>query len=878
MRLGNKTIKLIQVSWLLLSNLLALPLSAEIILDGTLGLATELPGPQYQITADLGQQYGSNLFHSFNAFNINNGEIATFSGPNQINHIISRVTGNHPSTINGILRSTIPNADVYLLNPAGILFGEQARLDIQGSFYASTADYLQFTAGQFNAKYPTNSVLTIAPPIAFGFLDVPTNLEIQGSQLFVPALTNLSLIGGDLKLAAAKLMAPGGQINLFSVASGGEVVVPKMQPDNLNLSISAPQQGRIQLLQSRINLDGPGGGGLTIQGDELTMQDSSIQAKTLAQQDGNNFTLNLAKSIHISGSAVALSNSTQGKGHAGLITIATPYLEIDSGNIETSSSGEGQAGDINIKTNQLVMKNGGNIYSDSFGQGNGGHLNIVATESASIVDQRYFQQVEPADFSTGISSAAVAQGQGGRITLQTQHLNLVGGTITSNTHNEGQAGQIIIQADNIDIQAGGLISATALSQSTGKGGSIEIRVKDTLQMAGFRPGWIITSTDHFENLPTAISALTLGKGTAGNILLTAKNIVIADQATIAAATGTQGAAGHVVITAENLSLTSGGLITNSSGGILGDQVFQGGGPSGTITITVSGNVVASGQSKLNSSGILSNTIASGQGGNIILQANYLTLANNAAILANSSGKGNAGKITLQANTITLANGAKISSSAEQSTGGHIIIVTPGLLYLQAGKITTSVGSGEGNGGNITIEKPILVVLDKAQLVAQADAGQGGNIFIHSDHWVASQDSLVSSSSKLGIDGQVFITSPTMDVGSRLVILSTELLEVADQLNKSCANQTGANNKHNRFIVTMLAGAPPSPSDWQSDHLSEQAFPFSKTMSPDKMADQPVSGPALPFSKTGASAKIAAPPVVIISCNHLETTIIPEQLF
>jgi filamentous hemagglutinin family protein len=858
MCLENKTVELTKVSWLLLSNLLlTLPLSAEIILDGTLGPATELPGPQYQITADLGQQHGSNLFHSFNIFNINNGEIATFSGPNQINHIISRITGNYPSTINGVLRSTIPNADVYLLNPAGILFGEQARLDIQGSFYASTADYLQFTGGQFNAKYPNASTLTISPPVAFGFLDVPTNLEIQGSQLTVPALTNLSLIGGDLKLTAAKLMAPSGQINLFSVASGGEVVVPKMQPDNLNFSVSAPQQGRIQLSQSQINLDGPGGGGLTIQGDELAMQDSSIQAKTLAQQDGNNFTLNLAKSIHISGPLVALSNSTLGKGHAGLITINTPYLEIDGSNIETSSSGEGQAGDINIRTHQLVMKNGGNIYNDSFNQGNGGNLNIIATESASIIDQRHFQQVEQADFSTGISSAAVDQGQGGRITLQTQQLNLIGGTITTNTHHEGQAGQIIIQADNIDIQAGGLISATALSQSTGKGGNIDIRVKDTLQMAGFRPGWIITSTDHFENLPTAISALTLGNGAAGNISLTAKDIIITNQATIAAATGAQGAAGHVLITAENLSLTSGGLITNSSGGILGERVFPGGGPSGTITITVSGNIVASGQSKLNSSGILSNTIASGQGGNIILQANHLALTDGAAISANSLGKGNAGKITLQANTITLADGAKISSSAEKSTGGHIIIVTPGLLYLQAGKITTSVGSGEGNGGNITIEKPILVVLDKAQLVAQADVGQGGNILVHSDHWVASQNSLVSSSSKLGIDGQVFITSPTMDVGSRLVILSTELLEVANQLKKSCANQTDANKKHNRFVVSTLTGTPPSPGDWQSNHLSEQAFPFSKTRSPAKMAAQPVAK---------------------LNGNSLETTIIPEQLF
>ena len=135
------------------------PLSAQISLDGTVGPQLTLPGPHYQIGAALGQQHGGNLFHSFSDFNLAAGESATFSGPDSINNVISRVTGGRVSHLDGLLRSTIPGADVYLINPAGIWFGPQASLDISGSFHASSADVLRFEdGGTFNARQPEESV------------------------------------------------------------------------------------------------------------------------------------------------------------------------------------------------------------------------------------------------------------------------------------------------------------------------------------------------------------------------------------------------------------------------------------------------------------------------------------------------------------------------------------------------------------------------------------------------------------------------------------------------------------------------------------------------------------------------------------------------
>jgi filamentous hemagglutinin family protein len=204
---------------------------AQVTLDGTLGPAGRLSGPNYQIPAEVGQQRGGNLFHSFGRFTIHSSESATFSGPNSVANIIGRVTGGETSLIDGTLRSTIPNANLYLLNPAGVLFGENAHLDVQGSFHVSTADYLRLgESARFDARNPGNSLLSTAPPSAFGFLsEQPAQITVRGSSLEVPVGKSLSLIGGDIELTkelaiSSNLSAPSGRITIASVASSGEVI------------------------------------------------------------------------------------------------------------------------------------------------------------------------------------------------------------------------------------------------------------------------------------------------------------------------------------------------------------------------------------------------------------------------------------------------------------------------------------------------------------------------------------------------------------------------------------------------------------------------------------------------------------------------------
>ena len=144
---------------------------AAITLDGTLGTSGTLTGPNYAIPESVGQTRGNNLFHSFGQFSLTSSESATFTGSANISNVIARVTGGSVSSIDGTISFTISGANLYLINPSGIVFGQNARLDISGSFHASTADYLTFTdGGRFDARTPANSVLTSAAPQAFGFL------------------------------------------------------------------------------------------------------------------------------------------------------------------------------------------------------------------------------------------------------------------------------------------------------------------------------------------------------------------------------------------------------------------------------------------------------------------------------------------------------------------------------------------------------------------------------------------------------------------------------------------------------------------------------------------------------------------------------------
>src|SRR5262249_21688725 len=126
---------------------------------------------------------GGNLFHSFSQFNLNNSQSATFTGPSNVQNILARVTSGSPSSIDGTIRSNIQGASLFFMNPAGVLFGQHAQLDVSGSFAVTTANYLNLVGGgRFNANLGGGDVLTSAPVGAFGFLNsAPAAVSFTGS-------------------------------------------------------------------------------------------------------------------------------------------------------------------------------------------------------------------------------------------------------------------------------------------------------------------------------------------------------------------------------------------------------------------------------------------------------------------------------------------------------------------------------------------------------------------------------------------------------------------------------------------------------------------------------------------------------------------------
>src|SRR5579884_455442 len=225
---------------------------AAVVTDGTLGRAGPVTPVNniYAITPALGQTRGPNLFHSFSQFDLAQGETASFTGPPTIKNVLARVTGGTASDIHGTIQCTIPNATFYLMNPAGVVFGPDAKLDVNGSFAVTTADYIRLGASQkFGPPGPADSALTTAPPAAFGFFGHRAGIDIAGG-LAVPQGRVLSLIGGDVRINGGQVVAPSGRVNITSAASVGEARFDASSPASTPDLSTVGRRGLVELTAS----------------------------------------------------------------------------------------------------------------------------------------------------------------------------------------------------------------------------------------------------------------------------------------------------------------------------------------------------------------------------------------------------------------------------------------------------------------------------------------------------------------------------------------------------------------------------------------------------------------------------------------------------
>jgi filamentous hemagglutinin family protein len=361
-----------------------------------LGSAVSHNGLDFSITG--GTQRGANLFHSFSQFNLIKDESATFTGPNSVQNILARVTGG-PSSIDGTIKSDIQGANLFFLNPAGVMFGANAKLDVSGSVAISTANYIKMVGGgRFNATLGGQDSLSSAPVSAFGFLGSnPASVEFQQSQLSRPPGTALEVVAGDVAFDGAGLSVQSGGLTVFSAASAGELPLNPLsafQPDFSNATFS--KLGSISLI-NRSSLTVDSGGTVAIRGGTLGLNVSRISSDT--SNGGDVF-------VNVDGQLSITSPDEVVFGSAGIFTFG---------------------GDIVVQAGDLVMAPGSRIQS-------AGNISIAA-KSVSI--QGRFDQEFSAPAGIGSNT--------GNVTVRTGDLAII------DLAGIFSAGNVVVKADSLFI-------------------------------------------------------------------------------------------------------------------------------------------------------------------------------------------------------------------------------------------------------------------------------------------------------------------------------------------------------------------------------------------------------------------------------------------
>ena len=534
--------------------------NAEIVTDGTVGSAGAISGPAYNISATLGQQSGTNLLHSFSSFNIATGESANFSGPASIQNIISRVTGNTLSSIDGAINSSVNGANLWLINPNGIIFGDNASLNVSGSFHASTADYVLLDDGShYQVGQNSNLNLLTANPVGFGFLSqTPAHLAVNNADLSVAPGQTLSFVGGAVDFDGASLQASDGRINVASLGSPGEVsfTTPANKADSgINVSNNTTVSS-ITLVDTTLDVSGDGGGDIYIVGGEFFLDPTSTISNDTVNTDGGvihitgtDIVLNegivsattngagAGADIFFQGNNLTVNNNTSPPTFTGLVTRVNTNGLADSGNIfidmtdtvsveregviRSQGRGNSKGGDININAANLQVISGGKIFTDTtFNGGSSGNININTSNSVRVSGSNSKVDTQTYGDSTATSVS---------LNITTSDLIIDDhGEVSSDSFNAGFGAGIHITADNLSMSNEAVINARTFD-NTGLG--ITINLQDNL---------IITSG-------ASISTDTFNIGQGSDINISATNASIVDGGFISASTKRDGKAGNIYL-------------------------------------------------------------------------------------------------------------------------------------------------------------------------------------------------------------------------------------------------------------------------------------------------------------------------------------------
>ena len=697
---------------------------AQVVPDGTLKSTVETI--QELMKIDGGLRDGSNLFHSFEEFSIPEGMEASFENALEIENIFTRVTGDSASSINGTL-SAQGGANLFLMNPNGIVFGQDASINIGGSFIATTADSIQFADETEFAATETEDftpLLTNEIPIGLGFgsnsnsgtitvngvgnqiesesLRTPTRIGTNSDGLKVNSGETLALVGDRVNLNGGIVTTEGGAIEIVGVEEGTVGINQDFQLDYSNID----SLGTVELeQQALISNTGKQSSDISITGADISIEDGS---KVLLQNNADVSPGNLE--VSASDSVVLEGTSDTGVGSG----------------IQAQTTSAEKAGNINLDTQRLVLKDGSRVGSNTYGNGEGGDTRISATESVEIVGNS----------ANIINASTYSLGDAGSINLTTNKLRITeGGGISSSTLDSGNGGNLNIEANSIEL-IGNLSEPNSLS---------------AISAVSFSPqgnaGSVTVTTDTLEIVDGgAISTTSIGDGAAGNVTVDAlKKIEISGQTE-----SFPSAISSAVVTGGDLEFRAQiGVSENPSGS------------SGSVSVnTPSLEIVEGGEISVANEGV-------GSVGTLSINADDINLDESGSITAASASGNQAGggNININATNITAKKNSDISASATGGDGGNITIDTETLLGLNNSDITANAVEGDGGNINITATS-ILGYQERPELTFFSD---------------------ITASSEFGVDGTVTINSPETNAEEEIEIVAkkVEVLIVPLEFIKGC---------------------------------------------------------------------------------------------
>ena len=816
------------------------------------GLGTDVQPPSggvYNITGGTRPGVnGLNLFHSFGDFTVGPGDIANFlnNAGQETSNIIGRVTGlgdEHTSYIYGTIRTTdFGAANLFLVNPSGIVFGPQGSFDVGGSVSMSTANYLRFegTSTLFDMLSSPASLgaLDVAPVVAFGFTgpDLPAPITVQGSMLQVPEGKALSLVGGDITVQAvmledggtqaANLRASGGRLNLVSVASPGEVLAPSFQNGPNIAGVSFATMGTVTLKEGALldvsgqldEFESPIGNGnsgtVLVRGSQLVMDASAILANTVGAVDGATTVVDIQASQDVAlstGAQIVVGTSGSGRGGDVVIEAGNVHLS-DFSEIKMEKTGPGPGGDLFLNVGTLRLLGGSTILSNTAGADLDfdGVVDVIGGVGGNVTVQGLLGMGSVADSvvlsgGSGITSEALFGSRGGGvISITSNSLDLDEASFirssTSSTETDlngdgvleftGRGGDIVVAVQRLSVVGGASMtsSTTSFNEGAAAGGTVTVQ---GLEGPGSKAGSVLLS-----GVAGIVSESALGLP--GDLTVNAGTLTITNEAVISAGSPQSiGPAGAVTVTADSVIITADGQILSRS--------FARN--SGQVTITANELTMDDGSIATSTS-----SPTGGRGGDVVVNSGTVSLTNGASINSQSEpfSSGSAGDVTMNVGTLSLANGSQISSASigtpvtnpddgttqASGTAGNVVITATGRFTSDASRIATSAEAN--HGGDVSITAQSVELSNGTLITANSNAPLEVKETVLIDGLPVEQvlgngnagNITVRSGSTFVMQNSSMTTEATQASGGQIAIITPEMVRVINgRVSTSVAGST-----------------------------------------------------------------------------------------